>query len=384
MALLVLEIIACALGAIVTLNTIGNVRAYRPLGAFAARAEGGPFVSVLVPARDEERCVAACLASLCAQTYPHYEVILLDDGSTDRTRAIADDCARAHPVLRVIAGALLPPGWMGKAWACQQLADAARGDLLIFTDADTVHDPAMIRAVVGAVADGADVVTAFPEQELGSWSEALTVPLMLFVIWTLLPIGRVWADPSPRAVAANGQLLALTRRAYAAVGGHAAVRRSVLDDMAIGRAAKRAGLRVRLADGVGTVRTRMYRDIGETWRGFSKNAYALVGRNVGAAVSIAVFMIALSVMPVVVLAGGLLTGRGGWTWRGLPLLLILMLCVQRGIVAVRGRMPLWHGVLHPLSVLLFIVILANSMRWHRRGYGEWKGRRFATKPAAFP
>ncbi len=380
MALLALELIACVIGAIVTLNTFGNLRAFRPLSEYATH-DSGCLISVLVPARNEERSLAPCLASLCAQAYPCYEVLVLDDGSTDRTSEIADAYARANTTLRVIAGASLPAGWMGKAWACQQLADAARGDVLIFTDADTVHDPAMVASVVGAVASGADVVTAFPEQELGTWSEALTVPFMLFVIWTLLPIGRVWTDPSPRSVAANGQLLALTRGAYAAIGGHAAVRHSVLDDMAIGRIAKRMGLRIRLADGVGIVRTRMYRDAGETWRGFSKNAFDLVGRGVGSALSVSALMVLLYVTPPMLLLIGVLTARDGWTWRWLPLFLVVMLCLQRGIVAVRGRMPLWHIVLHPLSVLLFVVILANSVRWHRRGYGEWKGRRFATSPA---
>lgn len=381
MALLVIEIVVAVIGLSITVNTLNNLRAYHRLGTFASAQADTPYVSVLVPARDEERGLADCLASLCVQEYARHEVIVLDDGSTDATGAIAAGFAQTYPTVRVIAGAPLPDGWLGKAWACQQLADAARGDVLLFTDADTVHTPGMIRCVVGAMAGGADLVTAFPEQETGSWSEVLLVPLMLFTVWTLLPVGRVWSDPSARFVAANGQLLAFTRAAYTAIGGHAAVCGSVLDDMGLARRAKRGGLRVRLADGVGTVRTRMYRSAGETWRGFSKNAYGLVGGTIVGAVGIAVLMLALYVAPLVSLLVGVAAGRDGWTWRWLPLLLLLMLCVQRGIVAVRGRLPLWHVALHPLSVLLFVVILANSVRWHRRGYGEWKGRRFATGPA---
>jgi chlorobactene glucosyltransferase len=377
MALVACEIVLCVIAAAITLNTLGNLRAYRRLASFAAPTAGAPFVSMLIPARNEERSLARCLTSLCAQEYGAYEIIVLDDDSTDRTGEIARDAARSADALRLIRGAPLPPGWLGNPWACAQLARAARGDLLLFTDADTVHAPTMVAAVVGAVADGADMVTAFPAQEIGSWSEALLVPFMLFTVWALLPVGRVWSDRSPRFVAANGQLLAFTRAAYGAVGGYGAVRDAVLDDVGLARRAKRRGLRVRLADGVGTVTTRMYHDAGETWRGFSKNAYGLVGQRVGSALAFAALMLALYVAPVVLLIAGFATHMGGWAWRWLPATLVMLMLVQRTVVAVRGRMPPWQVILHPLSVLFFVVILGNAMRWHRRGYGEWKGRRFA-------
>jgi chlorobactene glucosyltransferase len=377
MALLVAEIVLCVIGAVGTVNTLGNLRAFRRLRDFRSARSGEPFVSVLVPARDEERSLGACLASLRAQDYGAYEVIVLDDGSTDRTPAIAREAACADARVRVVAGAPVPPGWLGKLWACDQLARAARGDILIFTDADTVHAPTMVASVAGAVAGGADLVTAFPEQEIGSLGEALLVPFMLFTVWVFLPVGRVWTDPSPRVIAANGQLLSFTRAAYAKIGGHAAVRATVLEDMALARRAKAAGLRVRLVDGAGTIRTRMYRSAAETWRGFSKNAYGLVGQTIVAAIPIAVALLALYVLPLVVLVGGLVAGKGGWAWRWLPLALVGMALVQRAIVAARGRMPFWQIALHPLSVLNFVAVLANSARWHRRGYGEWKGRRIA-------
>jgi chlorobactene glucosyltransferase len=235
----------------------------------------------------------------------------------------------------------------------------------------------MLLSVVGAIRGGADVVTAFPEQELGSWSEALAVPFMLFTIWTLLPVGRVWSDPSPQAAAANGQLLAFARAAYDTIGGHAAVRNAVLDDMGLARRAKRAGQRLRLADGVGTVRTRMYRTADETWRGFSKNAFSLVGDTIWGALGLSILLLMLYVFPVIVAIVGFASGHQGWAWRWLPLALIGMMLIQRAIVVVRGRLPLWQIVLQPVSVLAFVAILANSLRWHRRGYGEWKGRRFA-------
>jgi chlorobactene glucosyltransferase len=376
-ALFWIESMCCILSIAITANAINNLRAFHRLSDYApVSSDRYPFVSVLVPARNEERSIGACLDSLLNQTYPSYEVLVLDDGSDDRTADIAREfCARSGHVT-LISGELLPDGWYGKAYACEQLAGEARGDVLIFTDADTVHAPMMIRAVTGAMATGADVVTAFPEQAMGSISERLAVSFMLFAVWAFLPIGRVWSDPSPRFVAANGQLLAFTRAAYARIGGHAAVRRSVLDDVDLARRAKRLGLRVRLTDGVGAVRTRMYRGFAEVWRGFSKNALALTGGSIIGAVLCAVVLAVLYVMPPVVLVTGVIGGRSGWTWRYLPALLILLMCVQAGIAAKRARGSLWQVALHPFGVLFFLVILANSVRWRVRGYQEWKGRSY--------
>ncbi|MHB8645192.1 MAG: glycosyltransferase family 2 protein [Thermomicrobiales bacterium] len=379
-----LEAVSCVVALIVTANTINNAFAFRRLADFASAGAIMPFVSVLVPARNEERSIGACLDSLTRQEYPTYEIIVLDDGSKDRTAAIARtsvEQSRSGSV-RVESGQDVPPGWFGKAFACDQLATLARGDVLIFTDADTVHAPTMIRSVVGAMAMGADVVTAFPEQEIGSWGEGLVVPFMIFTVWALLPVGRVWSDPSPRVVAANGQLLAFTRPAYEHVGGHRAVRLSVLDDMDLARRAKRCGLRVRLADGVGMVRTRMYRSAPEVWRGFSKNAYALTGASPGIALGFALLLVLLYLVPSVLLVIGLIVKGNIWTWRILPVLLIVLMLMQNAIVARRTRRPVWQPVVHPLCVLCFLVILVNSVRWHARGATEWKGRVYPTKVPA--
>jgi len=381
-ALFWFEVVGLVIALIVTANTISNAFVFQRLADFASEDAAMPFVSVLVPARNEERSIGACLDSLVRQEYGDYEIIVLDDGSDDRTADIVRAYAERCGTVRMETGQPLPPGWFGKAFACDQLAVLARGDLLIFTDADTVHTPTMIRSVVGAVAAGADVVTAFPEQEIGGWSEALVVPFIFFTIWAMLPVGRVWSDPSPRVVAANGQLLAFTRTAYARIGGHRAVRLSVLDDMDLARRAKRDGLRVRLTDGAGIVRTRMYRGVREVWRGFSKNAYALTGASPGIAIGFATLLMLLYLLPSVVLALSLIVGTGLWTWHILPLLLVLLMFVQNAVVTRRMRRPFWQPVVHPLCVVCFLVILANSARWYARGATVWKDRVYPTKAPA--
>lgn len=372
------EVVLCLLALVITVNTLGNLGAFVKLGTLATVDDGAPFVSVLVPARNEERAISACLASLIRQDYPAYEILVLDDSSTDATAAIVRQYTGCADRVRLISGAALPADWLGKAFACYQLSMEARGDVLLFTDADTDHDPRVIRSVVGAIAAGADVVTAFPEQVVGTWAEALVVPFMLFTVWAFLPVGRVWSDPSPRVVAANGQLLAFTRRAYDCIGGHAAVRASALDDVNLARLAKRAGLRVRLADGVGMVRTRMYTSASDVWQGFSKNAFALVGRSIVGAVVFAGFPLLLYVVPIGLLAQAVASRGRIWYACLLPLLLIAMALLQTGCVAYRTRRPLWQMLVHPLSALAFVAILANAVYWDWRGYGVWKGRRFST------
>jgi len=371
------------LSALATVNMLGNLRAFHRLNEYAVvpLTEPAPFVSVLVPARDEAENIAACVHSLLAQNYPHFGVIVLDDGSTDDTAMIVQSLMVDDKRLTLLTGDALPVGWKGKCFACHQLAVVARGDILLFTDADTRHAPHMIRSVAGGVAAGADVVTAFPEQETGGLAEAIVVPLILFIVWAFLPIRRVWHDPRPDFVAANGQLLAFTRAAYEKIGGHAAVRDSVLEDMELGLRAKRIGLHLRLADGTGTTRTRMYRSAGEVWRGFSKNAFALLHESVPLAVAFTTLLVILYALPPTVLVVGLLAGNAGWAWRWLPLALIALMLIQRVVFGWRARVPLWHAILHPLSVLAFALILGNSVRWQRRGYGVWKGRVYATTPA---
>jgi chlorobactene glucosyltransferase len=376
-ALFWIESMCCILSVAITANTINNLRTFHRLSDYApVSSDRYSFVSVLVPARNEERSIGACLDSLLNQTYPSYEVLVLDDGSDDRTADIAREFCGQTDCIRLMSGQPLPDGWYGKAYACNQLAGEACGDVLIFTDADTVHAPTMIHAVIGAIATGADVVTAFPQQTMESTGERLAVSFMLFTVCAFLPVGRVWSDPSPRFVAANGQLLAFTRAAYLQVGGHAAVRRSVLDDVDLARRAKRLGLRVRLTDGVGTVRTRMYRGFAEVWRGFSKNALALTGGSIIGAALCAVMLALLYLLPPAILVAGVIAGRDGWAWRYLPALLILLMCIQAGIAVKRSCEPLWHIALHPFGVLFFLLILANSVRWRVRGYQEWKGRSY--------
>jgi glycosyltransferase involved in cell wall biosynthesis len=233
----------------------------------AALPAQGIEVSVIVPARNEEASLGACLQSLVAQEGISREIIVVDDGSSDATRAIAE----AVPEVRVLSARPLPPGWSGKCNACQTGADAARGEWLLFTDADTVHKPgSLARAVAEARGQNVALLSYSPEQEVRGLAERALMPLVFAELARVYAPDKV-SDPACSEAAANGQYLLVASVAYYAVGGHAAVAGGLLEDVALARAVKSSGRRLRFRYGADAVRTRMYRGFGPMREGWTKN-----------------------------------------------------------------------------------------------------------------
>jgi chlorobactene glucosyltransferase len=227
---------------LMALVSILNALAFPRLDARAAESEP-PFVSILVPARDEAPRVARTVGLLLAQAYPRFELLLLDDASTDDTADRALEAAQGAPRFRLLRGQPLPAGWIGKNWACQQLSEAARGDLLLFTDADVSRSPQALAAIAAQLSRSrADLLAVFPTQRTGSLAERLVVPLMALAVLGYLPVWAVHFISWPVFSAANGQCLAFRRAAYERIGGHAAVHSVIVEDMALAGAIKRAGL----------------------------------------------------------------------------------------------------------------------------------------------
>lgn len=228
-----------------------------------ARPAAWPRVSLLVPARNEAHNLRRTLPTLLAQGA--HEVIVLDDHSSDETPLLA-----ARLGARVLSGAPLPPGWLGKTWACQQLSEAATGDVLIFTDADVLWQPGALDAVVEALLRSrADLLTVWPRQETRSAGERLIVPLNDDVLLSLLPAPLIRL-PFASAAAGNGQLMAFWRAPYERLGGHALVRGEVLEDVTLAVKLKTRGGRLAIALGGDLVSVRMYRGYAEAVQGFAK------------------------------------------------------------------------------------------------------------------
>jgi len=256
----------------------------------AKAADPSPLVSVLVPARNEAKRIAPCVRSLLAQDYPRLELLVLNDHSEDETESILRrlGLGEHNPARRLIQGAALPPGWTGKNWACHQLAQQARGAWLLFTDADTEHAPgALASAQAHAQAARADLLSAWPRLMTKTWSERLIIPVIHILAVAFYPHALLaWLQRHPERLrrcppsalralgGANGQFLFFKKTAYDAIGGHAAVRAHLVEDVALGREiAARLGEGMRLVncDGSRLVECRMYLRFGEVWEGFTKN-----------------------------------------------------------------------------------------------------------------
>lgn len=395
MSWLLNAICLCSNAALLSLlaNLIVNLRFVRRLKPAPRsrpdRQADLPLVSVLVPARNEEHRIRPCLRSLSEQDYPNLEIIVLDDQSGDATVRIAESLgfsaeAGARKCLR--AGLPLPPGWTGKAWACQQLAEAARGDYLLFTDADTVHSRACVSTAVDhAENTRADLLTLWPFQVTATWSEILVIPLLFIAAGAVLPHWLLaWAQQRPSIArllgpaqlrtlgAASGQFLLFRREAYLAIGGHRAVAGHLVEDVALAREITgRTGRGSRLVSANGTclVQCRMYSSFSEMWEGFTKNSHPLFDGDER------LFMVAIAgqallfVWPFVIC----------WCWRTPALLVqIALIYALRAAAAWLYRSSFWSVVLHPLGYALGLLIAVNSYRCASGKGVTWKGRLYRT------
>lgn len=379
MALILIVITAALI--IIALTAILNALVFPRLNR-AAPAVGGPLVSVLIPARNEAAVIAQTTKSLLGQNYSPVEILVLDDNSTDGTGEQIRLAANGDARLRVLSGAPLPSGWLGKNWACHQLAQAARGEWLVFTDADVQWSPHALARLAGQLqSTGADLLTIWPTQRTVSWPERLVVPLMALAILGYLPLPLVHGTSWPAFAAANGQCLAFRRRAYDHVGGHAAVRAEIVEDVAFARRIKAAGLRLRMADGAGEIVCRMYQDWPSVRDGFGKNILAGHGNRVPLLALSTLFHWSIFVLPWLwFVSGSDLVSPGAWpTW---PLALMVLGVGTRMLTAVATRQRVLDALLLPLSVLLMTLIAFRSLWWRwRYGGPRWKDRVAAARPA---
>jgi chlorobactene glucosyltransferase len=347
----------------VVLNILTMPRLTRPNDKLPALR-----VSILIPARNEAAVIGQTVEYLLRQSYSFAELLVLDDNSTDDTAVLIEQAAQQDSRVRLLSGQPLPDGWLGKNWACHQLAQAASGDLLVFTDADVGWQPEALAALVAQLErEQADLLSVWPTQQTVTWGERLVVPLMALAILGYLPLLAVHYLPWSVFAAANGQCLAFRRRAYEAVGGHAAVGDDVLEDVALARLVKTAGLRLRLSDGAGLITCRMYHNWADVRDGFAKNILAGHGRSVIFLLLSTLFHWLVFVLPWIMLLFP--TARQmGWFW-----LWLLSVGVRAG-TAVATRQRLLDALLMPISVLLMTRIAFYSIQWHYRGGSRWKGR----------
>lgn len=360
--------------AVLLLIALSNLRSLRRLGTYPLPTHLPPL-SVLVPARDEETNIGPCVRSLLVQEYPDFEVLVLDDASSDDTWRIAETLAEEDDRLRVMAGRPLPSDWMGKHWACHQLAQAAGGSLLLFTDADTRHHPYALRDAVAALqAEEADLLTALPCEEVLSWAEKLVVPIIPWSLFAFLPLGLAHRSSRPALSATIGQFMLFRRQTYEQIGGHQAVRQETVDDIALGRLVKAQGLRWRMLDGTDRVRCRMYHNFREVYEGLSKNLFAAFGYNVLTFSFVWLWLGIVFGEPLVVLALRMIGVPVSELSLTLSIAAVTLSLLLWGLSHWRFCFPIYLALLYPISLLLAEVIAGRSVLSTLTGRAQWKGR----------
>ncbi|GJE41703.1 glycosyltransferase [Methylobacterium soli] len=338
------------------------------------RAPG--LISILIPARNEEANIEATLRAALASAGTAIEILVGDDHSTDRTAAIVRGLAAEDARLRLVCVPSLPEGWTGKNHACAHLADAARGEHLLFIDADVRLEP---NAAAGLAAHarrtGAALVSGVPRQRMPTLGERLTVPMINFLLVGFLPVAMMRASARPTLGAACGQLVLILRAVYAETGGHAAIRTSLHDGVHLPRVLRAKGHRTDLVAGQALATCRMYRSFAEAWAGFSKNAHE--GMATPRALPVWTLLLLLGqVLPFLLVLAGLFGLLPGHTLAAALAALIIALSTRAAITLVVNE-PVATIPLHPLTVLTALAIQWNVLlRQERAGAATWKGRSY--------
>ncbi|MDI6695695.1 MAG: glycosyltransferase [Anaerolineales bacterium] len=335
-----------------------------------------PSVSLLIPARNEEKNIHLTLQALLKQDYAgEYEIIVLDDFSEDNTIHEIKRAAQNDPRIRIITGMPLPSGWIGKNWACHQLAGLARGEILVFTDAGVLWKPTALSNLIGAMNDaGMDGYTVWPTQEAVSWPERLVVPMMMYAVMSYLPELCVRFIPWPIFSAANGQCLAFRKEVYWQIGGHEGIKNAVIEDVRLAWKTKANGFRLGMALGECQISNRMYSNWQEVRDGFAKNILAGHGGHPFFLILSALFHWMIFIYPYLwAMAGWFLPQSAGWP--EVPFAMILLGLGVRALSAAATKHRVTDVLAMPVSVIMMTIISAQSLWWHFRfGGPRWKGR----------
>jgi hypothetical protein len=364
-------IIATALALLPALNTFVNILLLRRPGL----PSGLPRVAILIPARDEESTIGACVAAALSSEGADVEVIVLDDGSRDRTRQIVEEYNVRDPRVRIASAPPLPEGWKGKTHACQVLSELSSRPFLLFVDADVRLAPTAAARLVPPL--GIDLVSAVPRQIVKSVVEISVIPMINSLIYGYLPVVLMRRLPWEALTAACGQMIMVRAEAYRRAGGHRAIAGFMHDGMQLAKSFRRNGFRTDLVDGTSLAHCRMYNNVSAVFEGFGKNATEGMARPVALPIW-TLLLVGGHLLPLVALPVGLISGASsGPAWVA-ALSSAVLLFVARILQAVKCREPGEAVALHPLGVVLTLAIQWRALLGYLRGRPvEWRGRSYA-------
>ncbi|NQT66435.1 MAG: glycosyltransferase, partial [Actinobacteria bacterium] len=334
-----------------------------------------PLMSILIPARNEEKNIKRCIISLTKQDYKNIEILVLDDNSTDDTARIVLELSQKDPRIKLYSGEPLKKGWLGKSYACWQLSKHARGDYLIFTDADTLHFPNSISGAVACLLKyNLDALSVFPKEIMVTFHERMMVPFGHYIILSLMPLYLIRKIKTALFCTAIGQFMLFKKEVYKKIGGHKSIKGKMLEDIKISKRVKSFGYKFMIFDGRSNVYCRMYRNFREIVEGYSKVLFAVFDYKIYM-ISIAIILVAaIFLFPFLMLPIGILFD---WSLVLIELIIlqIIIILITKTILSLRFKCKAVDIILHPISMIYLILIAINSVFNAKIGMGVyWKGR----------
>jgi len=333
-----------------------------------------PFISVLVPARNEEKNIEQCIKSVLEQSYTNYELIVLDDNSDDKTGEILNSID--NPQFRHIKGKEKPVDWVGKNFACHQLYEEAKGEYLLFIDADTyLRKNALSGSVLFLNKYNPDLVSLMPKELALTFWENIIIPMLHFTVLTLLPMPLVEHTKKESLTMSNGQFMLFRKSFYESIGGHKNLKNKMVEDVWLGRKVKKSGGKLIFADGTGIISCRMYTSYDEIVEGFSKNIFPGLSFSYPGMIFVIFLYSSLYLIPFFLLLPALMSFSGGLLI--INLINILIPVIIRIMQSIKYELNLFYSFLHFLSVIMILKLAVNSYKeYSRKGGAVWKNRTY--------
>jgi chlorobactene glucosyltransferase len=372
-----IQVVIAGILFLMTVNLILNLRYLKTPSIDSKIPQNAPMVSILIPARNEEGKIAKCLQTLCKQDYPNFEILVLDDNSTDATAAVVQRLAANNKCLRLINGAPLAAGWSGKNYACYQLAKEAKGDYLLFVDADTIHAPYMLRGVMALALElNTSLLSGFPRQIAETPVMKLFTPTWYFILMTWCPLWFMHNSKKNMPSIAIGQFLLFSKREYWRIGGHERVKSKVLEDIWLGIEVNKHGGKHIAVDLSDVVYCKMYDNFKGIWNGLTRSVYAIAEISVIALVFLIIFASICYLMPFY-------SFWHEFSYTSGNNLLVAVIIFQIATIYLMRRLSDRHFhnnsivsvILHPVGILFLIFVVSNAIVHRIAGTGiSWKER----------
>jgi chlorobactene glucosyltransferase len=363
---------------VVVFYLVTNFLHIEKISSYKGELEGYPMISICVPARNEERGVEACLTSMLEQDYPNFEVIVVDDNSTDATHDILQRLSEKHSNLTIIQGEPLPSDWHGKPFALYQAQKIAKGEYILFADADPVFDHDLLKTSMHIMQDrNLDMFSLLPGSIFSSFWEKAAQPVFFGFIGSMTPFRKVNSPEFPEAMGV-GAFTMVEKKLYDRMGGHESLKQEILDDIGLARVAKSFGARLLIADGQKLISIRMYHSLEEIRIGWRKNMFIAMRKSIPRAFYYIFILIALTISPYLLFIASWVNGEGfiSQSISGINLFIILSV---NFVFCKELRISTLYMFTFPLGALVFAGVMISSMSQAIfAGTTEWRGRKYAS------